>query len=351
MSKLSVLLCHPGPNYSVADVHRGIDGALKALGHEVVEYAFDGRMRAAASWQRHSWRRAGRPANVPTMEDACYQASELIITHALRFQVDWVLIIAGMLVHPYALTMARRAGLRVAMLFTESPYEDAAWQIERARLVDACWVNERTSVARFREVQPNTWYWQHAYDPAVHRAERQDAELPAHDVVFVGSGFPERCEMLSAVDWTGIDLGLYGAWPLLGSRSRLRKYLRGGVVSNAMAAELYRRARIGLNMHRTSVRCAREGPRIAYAESMNPRCYELAATGSFFVSDARAELVEVFGPAVPTFETPAELQGLIGEYLLDEGRRRALAEEARRRVAGHTFEARVRELIARLQEA
>ena len=179
--------------------------------------------------------------------------------------------------------MARRAGLRTAMIMTESPNQDDE-QVGWARTVDVVWTNERSSVARFAEYNPNSHYWRHAIDPVRHYPGAVMPEQPTHDVVFVGTGWQERIALLSAVDWTGIDLGLYGSWELLPADSPLRQCVRGGVTANAVTAQLYRNAKVGVNLHRTSDYYTAEGgiSHISYAESLNPRCYELAATGCFF---------------------------------------------------------------------
>ena len=60
--------------------------------------------------------------------------------------------------------------------------------------------------------------------------------IPEHDVVFVGSHFPERARVLSHVDWTDIDFALYGNWKTLGSRSNLRYFMQGGIVTLAITS-------------------------------------------------------------------------------------------------------------------
>jgi spore maturation protein CgeB len=351
MPPLKVLLCHPGASWAVGDVYRGLLPALERAGHTVVQYALDGRIQFAEGWLKWVWNHGGRKTEKPSLADTIYQASVGIIERALRFQPDWIISVANMYLHPEALIMLKRAGMHTAILYTESPYDDEQ-QLLTAPLVDACWVNERSSVTPFRAVQPNTWYYQHAIDPEQHKAEADEAlpEVPAHDVVFVGTGWHERIELLSAVDWEGIDLGLYGSWELLGPRHHLRQYLRGGITPNRVAAELYRRAKIGINLHRLSRGWGRDVPRIEHAESINPRCYELAACGSFYVTDFRAELSEIFGSLVPTFTTPAELTALLRRYLADETARRDVAAQLPARVAQQTFDARVAQMIDNLEE-
>lgn len=346
---MKLLLCHPGASFSTADVYTGLRAGMERMGVELVHYAMDGRVDVAGSWLMHSWRKGGKREVKPSPADIVYQASTGIIERALRHQVDWVLIISAMYIHPDALILLRRAGVRVAILFTESPYDDD-WQLKYAGIGNVCWVNERASVERFRAAGHECYYWQHAIDPARHDTSGDDEALPAHDVVFVGTGFQERIETLAAVDWDGIDLGLYGSWSLLGSRHRLRRHLCGGVVPNHMTAGLYRRAKIGLNLHRQSIGFGREAPRIEHAESMNPRCYELAACGRFFLSDYRAEMRDVFGDLVPTFTTPDELETLTRHYLAHDAERERIAARLPAMVVDHNFYERARSMVRVLSQ-
>ncbi len=348
---MRLLVAHPGATWSVHDVWAGLVPALQRAGAEIVHYALDRRLEMAGSWLNWCWQRSSKKADKPGQADTVYHASVGILERALRHDVDWVLIVSAMWFHPDLFVLLRRAGIRVAVLFTESPYEDEG-QLKYAAHVDACWVNERSSVGKFREVCANSYYWQHAIDPAKHNpAASQDGEgeVPAHDVVFVGTGWKERCDLLSAVDWSGIDLGLYGTWSLLGSRNRLRKCLRGGIVPNAMTARLYRRAKIGLNLHRRSIVYDMAEQVQGQPESMNPRGYELGACGLFHLSDDRPEVREVYDHLVPTFSTPAELESLIRRYLADDAGRRQIAEQLPGCLAGHTFDARAREMLATLE--
>lgn len=353
---MKILAIQPGASYSTHDVYTGIVDALGGLGHEVYPYRLDGRIAMAGAYLRYVTNRVKRRggAAVYTSADVVYKASADAVERALRLQPDWVLVVSGMYFHPDVFILLRRAGLRVAVLLTESPY-DTEKELRILPYVECAWTNERTCVPRMRQVNPNVFYLPHAYDPAKHYpGERpEDATLPAHDVVFVGTYFQERIELLSAVDWTGIDLGLYGDHTQLGSRSKLRRYVAGGITDNATTAGLYRRAKIGLNLHRTSIGFGRTAPRIAHAESLNPRAYELAASGCFQVSDYREEVEELFWQdtiaTVPTFRDAEVLEALIRQYLADPPERAWLAEEARAAVQGHTFAARARQLVADLE--
>jgi hypothetical protein len=412
---MKCLLVGAGASYSTKDVELGYLAALRAAGHQVVHYALDGRIAAAGGFLRYSYRQAKKAGSLvakPTPADTLYLAGQGILERALRFEVDWVLIVSGMYVLPDVLVLLRRAGLRTALLFTESPYDDAQ-QAPLAALADVCWTNERSSVSVLQEACRETHYLPHAYDPAKHWPEigtcppaattdqrlqeglplatsprvtagsrsvsspancqpsgassgsrvlpsaaplEQDS-VPAHDVVFIGTGFAERIDTLAAVDWAGlgIDLGLYGTWELLGSRHRLRRFVRGCVVPNAEAMALCKAAKITLNLYRTSRGFGRQAPRIEAAESLNPRALELAASGVFHLSDWRPEVEETFGVGegalVPTFRTPAELEALLVRWLPAAAGRQEIAARLPACVAGRTYDAMAQQIVMRLTGA
>jgi len=317
--------------------------AFKQAGVDVKQYALDKRFELAKSWLETYWRKIGKPADrKPNWFDVLYWASRDARDMAEILAVDWVFILSGMYLSKDAFISMRRARLKTALLCSESPYEDEQ-QSRLAALVDVVWTTERSSAQRL-----GAGYLRHAYDPLRHSPRLPlDEELPAHDVVFVGTGFEERISELAAVDWTGIDLGLYGNWSLLGSRHHLREYVRDGPVSNDRAVNLYRRAKIGLNLYRTSQTYGRDVAHVAGAQSLNPRAYELAACGVFQVSDYRSESAETFGDSVPSF-SPGQLEDVLRAYLQDSPARRYAARQARDKIAPHTFAARAAQVLADL---
>jgi len=351
-----LLLCQPGADWAVEDVHNGIYKALERRGVEVVAYNLSGRIQASAGYMKWWWNhRQRRGVDMPkyTEADVLFDACQHIVTRALYFGVDWVVLISGTYVPPQVLGMIRRAGLKLCTILTESPYQRAQ-EILLANYSNVVFTNERTAVADMAQYcNRHAYYWQHALDPAKHHPEEREGDVegmdwldvPGHDVVFIGTGWEERCDLLGAVDWDGIDFGLYGSWGLLGSRNKLRQHIKGGVIDNRLTAAMYRKAKIGINLHRTSVTWGRGVDHIERAESMNPRCYELAADGCFFLTDYRAEVGEVFGDAVPTFDSPAELEALIRYYLAHDQERQAIAAKLPGLVAEHTFDNRIPKLM------
>jgi spore maturation protein CgeB len=218
--------------------------------------------------------------------------------------------------------------------------------------VDVAFTNERSCVPFLQNYNRWTYYLPHGYDPARHSPSLPagEADVHAHDVVFVGTGFAERVALLEAVDWSGIDLGLYGAWSLVAEDSPLRPYIQSGIVPNVEAARLYRAAKIGLNLYRRSYGYDLNAPQINTGESLNPRALELAANGVFTISDGRPEQAEVFGDVVPTFETAAELEWLVRHYLTHDADRTAKARQLPALVADRTFDNVARQLLTVLED-
>ena len=373
---MRITLAHPGASWAVSDVYTGLLAGLRATGHEVEEYALAGRLQASRVTLEYLWRkqvRTGGPLKDvrPTPADVQYHAGQGLLERALRFEPDYVVVVCAAYLHPDVLILARRAGLKLAAVFTESPYDDAE-QAKVAPLFHVCFTNERTSVDRLREANPNTHYLPVGYDPASHgwreepgpraggdraptrgatplparrRATLPDPPAPAHDgpidVVFVGTGFSSRMELLSGADWTGIDLRLYGYWDDVPKRHPLAAYLHPGLVDNAKTGHLYRRAKIGLNLYR-------DPQTRPDAESLNPRAYELAADGVFTLSHPRAEVAERFGPLVPTFTTAKELESLVRHFLWNESARRLAAAGLPERVEHDTYHHRATALVEHL---
>lgn len=340
---MRLLVTHPGASCSTHDCYVALTEALRADGIGVAEFRLDNRIQRTHDFLHYLWRRQKRetPERVwprPTAGDVLYQASAGLVERALQRECAGVLVVTGMFVQPDALVLARRAGLRVWLYCTETPY-DLEHELKLAALADGVWTNERTAVEVLRTACASVAYLPHGWRPGMHDvAQASDVNVPAHDVVFVGSYFPERVALLKAVDWTGIDLGLYGMTEMLPKQSRLHAFVKGDITPNDRTAALYRRARVGLNLYR------RLPADVPAAESLNPRAYELAAAGVVTVSEPRAEVAEVFGNAVPTFTTAAELERCVRALLAHPGQRQAYAARAQAAVQGATWAVRVAQM-------
>lgn len=316
---MKVLLVESGAAWGTAEVEAGLAVGLASHGVELLRYPLEGRLARAGRMLTAEWKHLGKGRPGPTSGDVLYHASKDALIKALREDVDVVLVVAAILFSPDVLILMRRAGLPVTLVLTEAPY-DLGREFEYAGYCSGVWTTERSIVPAFRVVPPGfAKYLAHAWHPGIHTPAPRpdDAAVPAHDVVIVGTGFADRIAWLEAIDWTGIDLGLYGHWSgLLPKRSKLKRFVRASTTANTTAAALYRRAKVGINLYRQRSALDASGP-VLVGESCNPRAFEMAACGLPHVSTYRPEVAEVFGDVVPVVTTPAEGAAAV-RALLDE---------------------------------
>lgn len=377
---MRILIVHPGATISVSDVHDGLSQELQKIpGVEVIYYALAGRMAICDIALKVAYKKSGKSQGLtkPTDADVIYMACQGIFERVLHFQPDWVIVVTSFYFVTEFVPLMQRcraesgSRVKVAYLLTESPYDDDA-QGRRIEDVDLVWTNERSSVGFLSQHTKRACYLPHAYNPMrqlvrpsldlddkgkpilVHRERGNvyivEDDLLSHDVVFVGTDFEERIKLLEAVNWDGINLGLYGQWELLPARHKLRKYIVKEQIPNWITAELYHRAKIGLNLFRTSVGYGLNRPHIQYAESLGPRSLELAASGCFHLSERRKEVDEIFEGTVPTFDGPEELEAQVRYWLArPDEERAALAAQAKERVLARSFARMAAQVLNDLQ--
>ena len=326
---MRILLAYPVAEFSVSDVARGYDRAFRRAGHTVQTYLLHRR------WQYHS-RAIGDQIEDFNLRRTMISkhASESVLLEAMYFNADVVVIVSGLLFHPCALWLLHEAGIPTIAILTESPNQDRAQQEWAASYPGMCiTTHERTSADAYG------WhYLPHAYDPEFHRPVAPDPSM-ACDVLFVGTGWPERQAWFEAVDWTGIDLRLFGNWPHLSASSPLRPFVTEMCIDNLTLPAWYAATKIALNLHRAD----------QHAESLNPRAYELAACGTYQISDPRAEGRDIFGSSIAWVETPADLEHEIRHALAEPHERQRRADLSRQAVSGCTFDHRAADLLAAFQ--
>lgn len=327
---MRVLTVEPGPNFSVADVHRGWSKALRQAGCQVVDAKFDNRLEF--------YEKAAK-ATGQTTDDALALACESLRATAYDFWPDLVLIVSAFYVNDFTLDVFRDRGITIVLLHTESPYEDDR-QVERAQHVDLNVLNDPTNIDRY---PPGTIYLPHAYDPDVHHPG-PDGE--PSDFCFVGTGYPSRVRFFEQVDWTGIDALLAGNWQWAKEDSPLMPLVAHDLAEclpNEEAARLYRGAKSSANLYRRES----QRPELEAGWAMGPREVELAACGCFYLTEARGENREVL-PMVPTFYDPEDFSEKLRWHLEHPEVREKIADEARAAVADRTFLSNVRRLLERV---
>lgn len=331
---LRVSLIWSSADWSLVDVARGYHNALLRAGHDVRKFPLNEWIKFMGG-TLDAWRAEQEPdahgGDIEKHIATLQLAAEKSVIDAVRHDADLVVIISGMGYHPDALYLLHKLGFKVVLICTESPYNDEQQQY-LADWVDLVTVNDMTSLERIKH--PNLHYLPHAYDPNVHYPREVGPEYLS-DVFFVGTGFTERKELFEAVDWTGIDLKLYGYWLTTSDASPLNRYITATTLKNDEAVSWYCGTKVAPNLHRD-----------AKGYSCNPRVFELAACGAHqLVDNRRPEVRELFGDTVCYFNGPYDFEDSIRECLADPEHRRQRSAGALERVQGHTFDARVEQLL------
>src|SRR5215472_13127728 len=134
---MKVLLVGAGAGYSTKDLEMGYYEAFQELGIDLSFYVLDQRLYVARNWLLYNWKHLLKsdPERKPTWEGVIYRGGIEALEMALRYDVDFVFIISAMYMHPDVLVMMKRAGLKLGILFTESPYMDER-QSYAAKMVD-----------------------------------------------------------------------------------------------------------------------------------------------------------------------------------------------------------------------
>lgn len=108
-------------------------------------------------------------------------------------------------------SLLQSRGMKVVILHTECPYEDAK-RLQGAAYADLNLINDPTNLE-----SRSAWCSRTATicpTPMTRRCIPQGPSVAQYksDVCFVGTGFPSRAEFLEVVDWSGLDVLLAGSW-------------------------------------------------------------------------------------------------------------------------------------------
>lgn len=343
-----ILMVHPGPDFSVADVFKGWKGALEKLlppGH-VAMYNTNDRLAFYSQAALRDWSYTLQCAacgqyRQKTAFDSV-QATTLTmqgLSHAaFTFWPDVLIFISAFYSTAALFELLRMRNMKIVLIHTESPYQDEE-QATRGQFADLNIINDPMNLDEWRQLDAPAYYVPHAYRPEVHYPQPAGVPYEAEqsDFAFVGTAFPTRIAFLEQMDFSGLEIALGGnAWDSMGKDSPLLRYLGHPVdecVENDETARVYRASRAGINFYR------REGEKHSAYDgyAMGPREVEMAACGLPYLRDWRPENEEIF-PFLPSFTTPADATEKLRWLLADENRRLGLAEKARAAIAERTFD-------------
>jgi len=333
-----IVVCYPGPSYSVFDTANYYAQAFEDIGCKVERFNYHNNLvyhDVALGFFAKNYTHKEH-----TYRDLYTLASNDLVSCIARFIPDIVVVVSG-LAFPlelwdwlHEMQKSFKKPFKLVSLLTESPYIDDQ-QDTIAGQSDVVFTTERKSVDRFSGLV-EAHYITHAYMPQVHHPYNDG---PKSDVFIVGTGFPERIKAMESVDWSGIDLAIRGGWKEVTEGTPLWPYYEECIVPNEEAAKWYSNAKISLNIFRKSrdyiVDMDTEKIETDEAESLGPRVYEVLACGGFLLTDYRPELEDLFKGCYDLFDD--DLDDKVRYWLAHE--RSKVVGRALEKVKPYTYQA------------
>lgn len=315
-----------------------IEAAIRKLGHDLFvfedrRHIIPGRIRARLSFLDRFDRQ---------------RINERILQLARRERPDMAIIAGGHRISPQTIQVLKDWGI-VCVLWTSDPAVGFQPVLEAAPFYDHVFCQGTESIERFAAEGIRGARWlPMACDPDYHHpVECISPEKNKYgcDVAFVGSYYPERAalfEPLSALE--SCDLAIWGpGWETLKSSS-LHKHLRGGHTRPEEWVKIYSASKIVLSTHYHDP----QGKFPVYQAS--PRVFEVLACGAFQLCDDQRDVFALFqeGRDLARFTDGQDLVAKVEYYLVHPEERAAIAAQGRKTVlARHTYQDRVRELLAK----
>lgn len=333
---MRILTVEPGPEFSVADVHNGYRKAFQQLGHQVRNFNLGDRITFAEN-------ALPQMSSTEKTAIAARMVAEQLRAACFDFWPEVVVITSAFLIPPETFDIIRDRRIKIAVILTESPYEDPT-QIGIAARSDLAIINDPINIDQYWQYQPNTHYIGHAYDPELHRPQIIAPEYAA-DFGFVGTGFPSRIRFLETVNFGDMNVKLAGNWQELDATSPLNRYLiqhGSGSFPNAETVRFYSSIKISANLYRKE---GAENHIEGYA--CGPREIELAATGTFFLRESRPESDDLF-PMLPIYQNAEEFGELLEWWISHDRQRQDAARLAQLAIKPRTFSNNAVALLERL---
>lgn len=310
-----------------------IGKAIRQLGHELIvfndrDHILPGRLRE----------------RLPLLQAISLAAiNRGLVRLARRARPDLILVTGGHRILRGAVNTLRRHGFHLVLWTTDAPRPDDRMRTT-AELFHHVFCQGSEYVDVFRRLGiPSSWLPM-ACDPEFHHpvaVSEEDRARYGTDVAFVGSYYPWREELLSAL--SGVDLGIWGpGWERLPFGSPLQASRRGAHTPPGSWIKIYACSKVVLALHNGGA--AGSCP----VHQASPRVFEALGCGAFVIADAQRDVLSLFEDAkhLVVFRDAQELRNKISFFLSNDDARRPIAAAGRHAVLQHhTYTRRVGSLL------
>lgn len=339
--KIAVLGPLQGGTLPIAGyTHRGL-GALRQRVRELDVSGF-----AAGFHQMEKF--AVDPTRQAVMQGTYLEmVSQVILESVNEKPIDILICMAQAPISGRVLQELRRRGIITVLWFVEdflrftywknvAQYYDFVFTIQRGECLSAI------KAAGAGEVH----YLPTGCDPVVHAPQTLTAEERARwgsPISFVGAGYHNRQQMFAS--FADMPFKIWGTeWPECKPFDKMVQE-KGRRLSPEEYIKIFNSTDININLHSSSERDGVD----PFGDFLNPRTFELAASGAFQLVDERTLLPESFeaGKEVITFRNLPDLKEKIAYYLAHPEERAKVVQAARERVLKeHTYAHRLRSMLS-----
>ncbi len=315
-----------------------IERAMRSTGHELItfndrDHVFPGRLRKKFNFLQK--------LSVASINRA-------LVKLAKQARPDVVLVTGGHRITANALRSMSKLKAQLALWTTDAP-RASDMMFATGPLYNHLFCHGTEYMDIFHQMGlPHAEWLPMACDPEIHRCVEVSGEEKLKfggGVVFVGSYYPQRSEMLQAV--LRHRPAIWGpGWDALSHGSPLRPLIRAAHTTPETWVRLYSANKIVLSVH------YRDPQRRFPVHQVSPRVFEAMACGAFVLTDRQKDVLALFkdGEHLVTFYDEVDLDRKIAFYMEHADERRRIAAAGRRKVLEHhTYGCRIHRLLARME--
>jgi spore maturation protein CgeB len=177
-------------------------------------------------------------------------------------------------------------------------------------------------IPKYEEIGVKAFWINYPYAPEVHRP----LNLPKkHDLIFIGTFYPERAYLIEQLNLLGNKVLIYGnGWERIGINTPR--------VTAERMVELYNESKIVLNMHQKAM--------AMHKVKANLRIYEALGCGAFILTDYCPGMEEIFqdGEHLVVYKDTWDLNWKIKYYLKNEEERKEIAKKGHDKVKEYSID-------------
>ena len=316
-----------------------MESAIKELGHKLFvfedrQHIIPGRFRYRINWLNQL---------------SLQHINRNMVSLALKERPDVAIVTGGHRINAKTIRALKKNGINT-VLWTIDPPRLFQTIINIAPLYDYIFCQGTEAIELLNQAGVKGAQWLPvACDPDLHKPIELSAKEKIHygsDVVFVGSYYPNRLDLLAYL--AGFDLAVWGpGWEQLGKKSPLVKHVKAAYTSPSEWVKIYSASRIVLAFHY-------QDPNDSFpVYQASPRVFEAIACGAFLLCDNQRDVLSLFKSAehMATFVDENELTEKAKYYLDHAAEGETIARQGRIEVlANHTYVHRIEKLLSSIDQ-